>query len=40
MVSAFVVGTPCGKPLYVFKIAPFTNLAFKGARVAVGWQCD
>lgn len=32
--SAFVVGMPCGKPLYVFKIAPFTNFAVRGAESA------
>lgn len=32
--SAFVVGMPCGKPLYVFKIAPFTNFALSGPESA------
>ena len=32
--SALVVGLPCGKPLYVFKMAPFTNFALSGPESA------
>ena len=27
MVSAWVVGIPCGKPGYTLRVAPFTNFA-------------
>jgi hypothetical protein len=36
IVSAFVVGMPCGKPLYVFKIDPLINLALSGPESAYG----
>jgi len=36
MVSACVVGIPCGKPLYTLRVAFLTSLAVSGPEAAMG----